>query len=196
MNQWDRYFFDLCQVAASNSKCRSRRVGAILVHGKKVFSTGYNGPPAGIAPCESRYALDENLRSAIVELGDHRCKAESIDLAIATKRCPRQYLGFKSGKGLEWCIAGHGERNAIINAASLGVPTKGATLYMNCAIPCKECMIEIINAEIAEMVVVSHVNYDLMSAFLVEQSNIKIRIYDLPDSILHGERVLWEGRKE
>ena len=33
----------------------------------------------------------------------------------------------------------HGERNAIYNAARIGVSTKGCTMYLSCGIPCVDC---------------------------------------------------------
>ena len=33
----------------------------------------------------------------------------------------------------------HAERNAIYNAARIGVSTKGCTMYLSCGIPCVDC---------------------------------------------------------
>lgn len=40
----------------------------------------------------------------------------------------------------------HAETNAIINAARIGVSTKGTTMYMTCGLPCAACARAIINA--------------------------------------------------
>ena len=42
----------------------------------------------------------------------------------------------------------HAERNAIYNAALIGVSTKGCTMYLTCGIPCADCARGIINAGI------------------------------------------------
>lgn len=42
----------------------------------------------------------------------------------------------------------HAERNAIYNAARVGVSTKGCTMYLTCGIPCADCARGIINAGI------------------------------------------------
>ena len=42
----------------------------------------------------------------------------------------------------------HAERNAIYNAARIGVSTKGCTMYLSCGIPCADCARGIINAGI------------------------------------------------
>ena len=76
------------------------------------------------------------------------------------------------------CIAGHSERNALINAAREGVLTKGSTLYCNCNIPCKDCLIEIINAGVSEIVCIDTGSfYDEVSEYLIRFSGIKIRMF-------------------
>lgn len=49
MNDWEKYFFDICKVVASKSKDPSTKVGAVIV-GKdnQILSTGYNGFCRGI----------------------------------------------------------------------------------------------------------------------------------------------------
>lgn len=42
----------------------------------------------------------------------------------------------------------HAEQNCIINAARVGVSTKGSIMYMSCSIPCADCTKAIINAGI------------------------------------------------
>lgn len=171
MNNWDKYFLDVCNIVASNSKCVSRKIGAIIVRDKSIISTGYNGSPRGVPQCTARFFLDNKLKEAVADW--HVKTGKPIDRL----ECPRKLLGYKSGEGLEWCIAGHGERNALINAAREGIITKGATMYMNCSIPCTPCLIEIINAGIEEIVVTKLEYYDLMSQYLVEQSKLKVREY-------------------
>jgi len=45
----------------------------------------------------------------------------------------------------------HAERNAIYNAARIGVSTKGTTMYLSCGIPCADCTRGIINAGITRI---------------------------------------------
>ena len=49
--RWDQYYLNISKVVASNSRCLSRQVGAILVFDKVVVATGYNGPPRGVSHC-------------------------------------------------------------------------------------------------------------------------------------------------
>lgn len=46
----------------------------------------------------------------------------------------------------------HAERNAIYNAARIGVSTLGTTMYMTCGIPCADCARAIINSGISKIV--------------------------------------------
>lgn len=46
----------------------------------------------------------------------------------------------------------HAEQNAIVNAARIGVSTKGCTIYLTCNIPCTDCAKAIINAGITRVV--------------------------------------------
>ena len=170
---WDQYFLNICDVISENSKCYSRKVGAIIVKDKSIISTGYNGPPRGVPPCDERYnnMLDTGLVKEFIK--------RDIPYRSGIKNCPRRILNFKSREGLEWCVAGHGERNALINAARVGVSVKDCIMYMNCAVPCSPCLVEIINAGISEIVVTGFDHYDMMSKYLIEQSKLKVRTYEL-----------------
>lgn len=169
---WDRYFLNVCNVVATNSKCFSRKIGAIIVKDKSIISTGYNGPPRGIPPCDSRWGEDESL-SLYIDIMQKK-------KASLSNRCPRQAFGFKSGEGLDLCVAGHAERNALINAARHGIPTHNTIMYMNCAVPCKDCLIEIINAGVREVVVIDqNTYYDTVSKYLLKTSKLCLREYHL-----------------
>jgi len=48
-----------------------------------------------------------------------------------------------------WMV--HGELNAILNAARIGVSTNGCKIYLTCGIPCSNCGRAIINAGITEV---------------------------------------------
>ena len=167
-NDWDKYFLNICNAVAQNSKCLSRKIGAIIVNDKSIVSTGYNGAARGIPECQYRYKLDP----MVIE----RCKKHNgvVDESL----CPRYALEYKSGEGLDICIAGHAERNALINAARVGVATKGLKMYMNCNISCKDCLTEIINAGIEEIIVLSMDHYDEASKYILKFSDLKVRLFD------------------
>lgn len=160
VESWDEYYYNVAKQVARNSKCLSRRIGAILVKNKLIVATGYNGPPKGIMRC------------------DHRTDLIAKGAELEHKVCPRRTMGYKSGQGLEICIAAHAEANTINMCAMEGIKTSGATMYMTCGVPCKECMIKIIQVGIKELVVTSMEIYDEVSQWLLENSDVKIRLYD------------------
>jgi dCMP deaminase len=49
--QRDLYYMFLAEAARSQANCLGSEVGAILVRGDRVISTGYNGTPAGFLNC-------------------------------------------------------------------------------------------------------------------------------------------------
>lgn len=148
---WDKYFLQIARVVGTQSKCYSRQIGTVLVRDKSIITTGYNGPPRDVPHCEERNLSKQKI-------------------------CPRQLADYESGEGLHLCVAAHAEVNALLNAARMGVCTKGATLYCDCGIPCKNCLIALINAGIEEIVCTSGEYYDVLSPWLLEHSNIEVRV--------------------
>lgn len=174
--EWDEWYLEICKTVAKKSQCLSRKIGAILVKDKTIISQGYNGPPRGVKPCDERWLIDEEMRKvAGFTLGAtsaiYKDKLEGI--------CPRYIpeMGFKSGEGLEWCVAGHAERNALINAARAGIKTKNTTMYMDCGVPCTPCLVEIINAGVKDIVVTKMEFYDKSAKYLLRQSDLNVRVY-------------------
>lgn len=49
---WDTYFMQLAVLASTRGTCDRKQVGAILVRGRRVIATGYNGSPAGAPQCD------------------------------------------------------------------------------------------------------------------------------------------------
>jgi len=96
---WDDYFMEICGVVAKRGTCLRRHVGCVLVRERRILTTGYNGPPKGVAHCDERGG------------------------------CLREQLGINSGERIELCRALHAEQNAIIQAAVHGVALPGATAY-------------------------------------------------------------------
>lgn len=169
MTKWDSYFLSICNAVASNSRCLSRQIGAILVRDKSIIATGYNGPARNIPHCGvSRLLFDE----ALGEMFSNKKLNGNLQI------CPRQQLGFKSGEGLEWCTASHAEQNCIANAARLGISTFNSTLYMNTQTPCKNCLSILINAGVREIVVTDDKPYDRISNFILHQSRLIVRTFE------------------
>jgi len=155
---WDKYYYNICIDVADNSKCWSRGIGAILVKDKHVISMGYNGPPRGMVDCGKRTDISPDY--------------------VKERTCPRYAMGYKSGEGLDYCPAVHAEENSILTCARMGVVAKDSIMYMTCGIPCRDCMKKIMNVGIKELVCTNLNYYDELSKYMVEKSNVKIRLYD------------------
>ena len=191
--EWDQWYYELCTVVGKKSQCLSRKIGAILVRDKAIVAQGYNGPPRGVRTCDERWlVVNDSMRKVTIEKSvkhpgnDGISSFENIDRnsdfykSHLEGKCPRYVpeFGFKSGEGLEWCVAGHAERNSLINAARFGIATKGTIMYMDCGTPCTPCLVEIINAGVEEIVVTREHYYDQSAEYLLKESRLKWRIYD------------------
>lgn len=166
---WDKYFHDVCLSVGANSKCHSRKIGAVLTRNKRIIATGYNGPPSGIPTCDQRWYIDKGF---IDKYGENAKGKKTAGI------CPRRVIGFPSGEGLDICPAGHAERNALIASARFGIDTDGTVMYMSCGVPCTPCLVEIINAGVEEVVCSAMHIYDEAAMYLLENSKLKIRLFD------------------
>ncbi|MDO9391046.1 MAG: dCMP deaminase family protein [bacterium] len=88
--------------------------------------------------------------------------------------CLRQKLGVKSGEKHELCRAIHAEQNAIIQAATFGVPLLGASIYIT-HFPCVLCSKMIINAGI-KRIIYSQGYPDQMSQDILKEAKLKTEL--------------------
>jgi dCMP deaminase len=49
---WDDYFLELARATATRATCIRRKHGAVIVKGRRIVSTGYNGGPSGYPHCD------------------------------------------------------------------------------------------------------------------------------------------------
>lgn len=101
---WDQYFMDITRLVATRSTCLRRQVGAILVKGKNILATGYNGVPSGISHCDSAGCLREKLnvpsgerhelcrglhaeQNAIIQAARHGINIDGSKLYCTTMPC-------------------------------------------------------------------------------------------------------------
>ncbi len=81
--------------------------------------------------------------------------------------CPR--LCDHGGNNLHKCRAVHAERQAILKAANRGFATDNAVLYSYMGVPCKDCLLELIEAGISEIVCIRETYYDILSEFILKE---------------------------
>lgn len=90
---------EIACLVARRSTCLRRQVGAVMVKGKNILATGYNGTPSGITHCEQAGCLRQQLnvpsgerhelcrglhaeQNAIIQAAKH-----GINIADATLYC-------------------------------------------------------------------------------------------------------------
>ncbi len=91
-------------LAASRTNCTRRKVGAVIIKEKNVLATGYNGPPAGSAHCDSagcirnimdvpsgeRHELCRGLhaeQNAIIQAAVHGVSIKDSTMYVTTHPC-------------------------------------------------------------------------------------------------------------
>lgn len=109
---WDTYYLQIARAVSARADCTRRKVGAIIVKGDRIVSTGYNGAAAGRPGCLTAGACPRGRLSV------HEVAPGS---------------SYDTGSGA--CIALHAEQNAILRA---GLDARGATLYVTYT-PCDGC---------------------------------------------------------
>jgi dCMP deaminase len=153
---WDEYFMDLAQHVATRATCDRKHVGAVLVRDRRIISTGYNGSIPGQPHCS-----DPETFWVCTNCGtQHLTEPEHIpglgpvcrkDLTCYGKRVLGPLHGGHDMVDGHCIRTIHAEVNTISQAALVGTPTQGATLYCN-TFPCYACFKTIIAAGIGEMV--------------------------------------------
>lgn len=147
---WDTYFMDIAYMVATRSRCPRRHVGAVLVQGKKLLGTAYNGAPMGAKDCSEDGCM-------IVEEFDIQIIADE-EQVIKKQRCIRTI---------------HAEQNLLLFTDR--ADREGATVYVTDQ-PCWTCANMLANSGIAEIVFHRSYSKDSEQVFLLmEQQGIHIR---------------------
>ena len=140
---WDEYFMEISRSVAKRATCNRGRNGCVITKDKHILVTGYVGSPRGIPHCD--------------EIG-HQIKTTIHEDGTKSQHCVRTT---------------HAEQNAICQAAKLGIPLKGATLYCKMS-PCAVCAKMIINSGIKR--VVCEKKYHQGEEELFEQAGVKLEL--------------------
>jgi dCMP deaminase len=123
---WDTYFMDIAYMVATRSQCPRRHVGAVLVQGKKLLGTAYNGAPMGMPDCtEEGCMLVEELEVKLLD---------GAETMVKKQRCIRTI---------------HAEQNLLLFTDR--EDREGSTVYVTDQ-PCWTCANMLANSGIVEIV--------------------------------------------
>ncbi|XEC96781.1 cytidine/deoxycytidylate deaminase family protein [Paenibacillus tarimensis] len=123
---WDTYFMDIAYMASTRSRCSRRHVGAVLVQGKKLLGTAYNGAPMGVPDCSEAGCM-------IVE--EYELKLhEGHEQMVKKQRCIRTI---------------HAEQNLLLFTDR--ADREGSTVYVTDQ-PCWTCSNMLANSGVKEIV--------------------------------------------
>ena len=93
MTKFDAKYLRMAKIWASNSYCKRRQVGALLVKDKMIISDGYNGTPAGFENvCEDEngvtkpYVLHAEA-NALTKVAKSGNSAEGATLYVTASPC-------------------------------------------------------------------------------------------------------------
>ncbi len=93
---WNTYFMNMAQSAATRSTCNRKHVGAVIVRDKSIISTGYNGSIRGMPHCTEVGCDIENDHcvatvhaeaNAIIQAAKHGVCIEGADIYVTASPC-------------------------------------------------------------------------------------------------------------
>lgn len=93
MNKFDDKYMAMAEVWASNSYCKRRQVGAILVKDRMIISDGYNGTPSGFENiCEDENGITKPYvlhaeANAISKVAQSSNSARDATLYVTASPC-------------------------------------------------------------------------------------------------------------
>lgn len=143
---WDEYFMEVMQAISKRATCDRGRSGCVIARRNQILVTGYVGSPAGLPHCD--------------EAG-HQMKKVVHEDGSVTQHCVRTV---------------HAEQNAICQAAKMGIPIDGATLYCRMT-PCRTCAMLIINCGISRVVCERKYHVGAESEEMFRQAGIEITYF-------------------
>ncbi len=93
---WEVYFMNIAKEVGTRSTCDRKHVGAVIVRGKTILATGYNGSIRGLAHCdEAGHEMDNTHcvrtihaeANAIVQSARHGVRIEDSEIYITASPC-------------------------------------------------------------------------------------------------------------
>ena len=178
-------------MASDQNPCLSREVGVVIVDPSTngIVGAGYNGPPEHTPHCNHidflknffwpqltsteqskvyKYLQAGNIDPLSYTAPHTVDPDKACELLSTCNKCPRNILGYTSGKRAELCSCQHAERNAL---NKLPIPAKGLVMFCWCGVPCIQCSGSIINAGIKEVHCIKEKDYHASSRWLFEHGS-------------------------
>ncbi|RMF09535.1 MAG: deaminase [Candidatus Neomarinimicrobiota bacterium] len=93
---WTEYFMNIAREVATRSTCDRKHVGAVIVRGKTILSTGYNGSIRGLPHCdEVGHEMEDGHcvrtvhaeANAIVQAARHGVRIEDAEIYVTASPC-------------------------------------------------------------------------------------------------------------
>jgi dCMP deaminase len=93
---WEKYFMNIATEVATRSTCDRKHVGAVIVRGKTILSTGYNGSIKGLDHCDNIGHDMENDHcvrtihaeaNAIVQAAKHGINIDQSEIYVTASPC-------------------------------------------------------------------------------------------------------------
>jgi len=93
---WDTYFMNIAKQVATRSTCDRKNVGAVIVKGRHILATGYNGSISGMPHCDEEGHMMENGHcvatihaeaNAILQAAKHGTSIDGADIYITASPC-------------------------------------------------------------------------------------------------------------
>jgi dCMP deaminase len=131
---WDRYFMNIASVVATRSTCDRRYVGAVIVRGRTILSTGYNGSIRGVPHCSEVGHMMENGHciatvhaeaNAIIQAAKNGVSTDGATLYVTASPC---WSCFKmlANAGIKKIVYGenYGDKRVFDTAGRIGITMK------------------------------------------------------------------------
>jgi len=141
MSKYDNVMMETAHLFSRMSSCKRKQVGAVLSTNDRIRSTGYNGTIKGKSnicedeyfQCEHCFERNENLSGLAYKVP----KPSENDFDFHCSKCNKKMKDIRK-KYITNDFTLHAEQNALTDAASQGISTQGATMYITLS-PCKQC---------------------------------------------------------
>jgi dCMP deaminase len=172
--RWDEYFIKMAFLVAEKSKDPSTKVGCVIVGpDNEIRSTGFNGFPRGVAETvtvtpqahfvqEQEYDIRDRDIKLLCTCGhvDKYTQGDSLNgnLPAHFTGAPRpedwiEELNERWERPIKYEFVEHAERNAVYNAARVGIPLEGCRAYLNWEpYPCVNCAKAFVQAGITTVI--------------------------------------------